>query len=143
MCSAVASAGRRLPWQATVAPPSASAMAMAAPRPLAAPVTRAVFPSRRKRSTAMRGHLNNFAMRYGVPHRETGKIDCSGGPGECQPRPPGIAERARAHRKDAPALFLCPDRYKSRDRERQRDLLEDGVDAGGRMRVGDAGAGRA
>ena len=47
-------AARRLPWTATVAPASASAVAIAAPRPLAAPVTRATLLSRRKRVWDMR-----------------------------------------------------------------------------------------
>ncbi len=50
MAAAVSAAGRRLPWTATVAPAWARAVAMAAPRPLAAPVTRATLWSRRKRS---------------------------------------------------------------------------------------------
>ena len=39
MAAAVDVAARRLPWQATVAPAWARAMAMAAPRPEAEPVT--------------------------------------------------------------------------------------------------------
>src|SRR6202012_3284938 len=46
----VSSAGRRLPWHATDAPASASAKAMAAPSPLAEPVTSATLPSKQKRS---------------------------------------------------------------------------------------------
>src|SRR6187402_1890082 len=48
IAAAVSVAGRRLPWQATDAPACASAVAMAAPRPEAEPVTRATLPSRRK-----------------------------------------------------------------------------------------------
>ena len=50
MAAAVSVAARRLPWTATVAPACESAVAMAAPRPVAAPVTRAILLSRRKRS---------------------------------------------------------------------------------------------
>src|SRR3984885_14408982 len=46
----VSSAGRRFPWHATDAPASASATAMAAPSPVAEPVTSASFPSRRNLS---------------------------------------------------------------------------------------------
>src|ERR1700691_563242 len=48
--SLLSCAGRRLPWHATDAPASASAIAMAAPSPVADPVTRASFPSRRNLS---------------------------------------------------------------------------------------------
>src|SRR6202048_1990441 len=50
MAAAVSYAGRRLPGAATGAPAWASAVAMAAPRPVAAPVIRAILLSRRKRS---------------------------------------------------------------------------------------------
>src|SRR6185295_9665789 len=50
MASQVPAAGRVLPWQATSAPESANARAMAAPMPVAAPVTRATLPSTRNRS---------------------------------------------------------------------------------------------
>src|SRR5262245_34208566 len=53
IASLVASAGRVLPWQATSAPAAPRAKAMAAPMPLAAPVTSATAPSRRKGSDFM------------------------------------------------------------------------------------------
>ena len=59
MVAAVSVAARRLPWQATVAPACASATAMAAPRPLAEPVTRATLLSRRKLSRM-------FAVEVGI-----------------------------------------------------------------------------
>ena len=50
IASLVSSAGRRFPWHATDAPASASATAIAAPSPVAEPVTSASFPSRRNLS---------------------------------------------------------------------------------------------
>ncbi len=74
-----------IPVKATAAPASASARAIAAPSPLAAPVTRAVIPSSLKRSAIPIVCIVHSATRDAIPECEPAKMSFSG-------RVPGIVK---------------------------------------------------